>query len=182
MPETSKFHKAASPDTAPETFSSRRYHSPLGTYILISSQKGVVFVTTEDEADTRPARWQRYSLQTRDKNEHNDALAEQLNAYFAGKLRRFSVPLDLRGTPFQHMVWELTRKIPYGETRSYRQIARALHRPNSARAVGRALNRNPISIVVPCHRVIGSNGKLTGYAGGLHKKRALLDLEATARC
>jgi methylated-DNA-[protein]-cysteine S-methyltransferase len=179
MPETRKLHKATSPDTPPETFSLRRYHSPLGTYILISSQKGVIFMTAEDEADTRPARWQRYSLRTRDKNEHNDALAEQLDAYFAGKLRRFSVPLDLKGTPFQRMVWELTRDIPYGETRSYRQIARALNRPNSARAVGRALSRNPIPIVVPCHRVIGSNGKLTGYAGGLSRKRALLDLEAT---
>lgn len=180
MPETRKFHKATSTATAPETFSLRRYHSHLGTYILISSRKGVVLVTAEDEADTRPARWKRYNIRTRDKNEHNDALAEQLDAYFAGKLRRFSVALDLRGTPFQRTVWELTRSIPYGETRSYRQIARTLNRPDSARAVGHALSRNPIAIVIPCHRVIGSNGKLTGYAGGLRKKRALLDLEATA--
>ncbi len=159
----------------------KRYHSPLGTYILVSSQQGVVCVTTEDDADTRLARWKRFNTRTQDSSEHNDALAEQLDAYFAGKLRRFSVPLDLRGTPFQRMVWELVRNIPYGETLSYSQIAQAVNRPNSARAVGRALSSNPVPVIVPCHRVIGSNGKLTGYAGGLHKKRALLDLEATAR-
>ncbi len=181
MIETRKLRKSAFPDIAPETFFLKRYHSPLGTYILVSSQQSVVCVRTEDEADTRLAQWKQYNTRGRGSSKHNDALAGQLDSYFAGKLRQFSVPLDLRGTPFQCMVWELLRNIPYGETRSYRQIAQAVNRPNSARAVGRALGSNPVSIVVPCHRVIGSNGKLTGYAGGLHKKRALLDLEATAR-
>ena len=105
-------------------------------------------------------------------------MTEQLGAYFAGRLRQFSVPLDMRGTSFQRRVWELLCDIPYGETRSYGQIAHALGRPNSARPVGQAIGRNPVAIIVPCHRVIGSNGKLTGYGGGLHKKQALLELEA----
>ncbi|MDO0924931.1 methylated-DNA--[protein]-cysteine S-methyltransferase [Streptomyces sp. TG1A-8] len=102
---------------------------------------------------------------------------EQLTAYFAGELKEFTLPLGLHGTPFQRAVWEQLTKIPYGETRSYGALAAALGRPGASRAVGLANGRNPIGIVVPCHRVIGSDGSLTGYGGGLERKQRLLDFE-----
>ncbi|MFF0740081.1 methylated-DNA--[protein]-cysteine S-methyltransferase [Streptomyces sp. NPDC004111] len=101
----------------------------------------------------------------------------QLNAYFAGELTEFSLPVHLAGTPFQRTVWEALRTIPYGETRTYGQLAEQLGRAGASRAVGLANGKNPISIVVPCHRVIGADGSLTGYGGGLERKRALLELE-----
>ena len=115
-----------------------------------------------------------------DRNDSNPFLVEtarQLNAYFAGKLRIFDLKLDMRGTPFQMRVWEELLKIPYGETRSYQQIAVATGTPKAVRAVGAANGANPVPIVVPCHRVIGSNGKLTGFGGGLPLKKRLLELE-----
>jgi methylated-DNA-[protein]-cysteine S-methyltransferase len=102
---------------------------------------------------------------------------DQLNAYFAGELKDFTLPLRLHGTPFQRNVWEQLRKIPYGETRSYGQLATALGSPGASRAVGLANGRNPIGIIVPCHRVIGASGSLTGYGGGLPRKQRLLELE-----
>ena len=101
----------------------------------------------------------------------------QLNAYFAGDLRTFDLPLRKEGTPFQLAVWRALRDIPYGETASYGEIARRVGTPQGSRAVGLANGSNPIAIVVPCHRVIGSNGKLTGYGGGLNNKETLLALE-----
>jgi len=113
--------------------------------------------------------------------QRDDALLEparrQLTEYFAGERTAFDLPLRPAGAPFQLRVWEALRRIPYGETASYGEIARELGHPTAARAVGAANGRNPIAIVVPCHRVIGANGSLTGYAGGLECKRALLDLE-----
>ncbi|SDH72705.1 methylated-DNA--[protein]-cysteine S-methyltransferase [Agrococcus jejuensis] len=106
--------------------------------------------------------------------------AEQLRAYFAGERTTFDLALDPVGTPFQLRVWEALREIPYGETRTYGWIAERIGQPTAVRAVGLANSRNPISIVVPCHRVVGSTGKLTGYAGGLVCKRTLLDLESGA--
>lgn len=105
------------------------------------------------------------------------ACAAQLSEYFQGRRQRFDLPLAPRGTPFQQAVWQALRDIPYGELRSYRDVAEALHNPRAVRAVGAANARNPIPIVVPCHRVIGSDGSLTGFAGGLAMKRALLELE-----
>jgi methylated-DNA-[protein]-cysteine S-methyltransferase len=105
------------------------------------------------------------------------AAASQLRAYFAGELRAFDLPLAPVGTPFQRAVWDALRAIPYGETTSYGELAALLGRPGSARAVGAANGRNPIAIVVPCHRVIGADRTLTGYAGGLDAKRTLLRLE-----
>jgi methylated-DNA-[protein]-cysteine S-methyltransferase len=102
---------------------------------------------------------------------------EQLMAYFAGKLREFRLPLEMKGTDFQLRVWNLLLQIPYGETRNYGDLARALGAPAAVRAVGGANGANPVAIVVPCHRVIGANGTLTGYGGGLPLKRRLLDLE-----
>ncbi len=107
--------------------------------------------------------------------------ADQLAAYFEGRLTQFSLPLAARGTPFQRRVWTGLREIPYGETWSYGQLAGKVGNPAAARAVGLANGRNPIAIVIPCHRVIGSDGSLTGYGGGLDRKRYLLDLEARVR-
>lgn len=102
---------------------------------------------------------------------------QQLNEYFAGLRTQFDLPLRAKGTAFQKAVWAELLKIPYGETRTYGQLAAALGRPNAGRAVGGACHRNPIGIVVPCHRVVGVSGDLTGYAGGLEVKRYLLELE-----
>lgn len=106
--------------------------------------------------------------------------ANQLQEYFAGKRKRFDLPLDPHGTPFQRRVWNALSEIPYGETRSYRQIAEAIGNPGAQRAVGSANNKNPLPIVIPCHRVIGANGKPVGYGGGLKTKEFLLDLERKA--
>ena len=168
--------KVCRPDEEPETLFLTHYNSPLGTYILISSQKGVCYLSPEDEEDYF-ARWQRRGTILKENGEYGRAAVAELDAYFAGHLRRFTVPIDLRGTDFQRLVWEILCGIPYGEALSYGQVAYAAGRPNGPRAVGQAIGSNPISIIVPCHRVIGSNGGLTGYGGGLHRKRALLELE-----
>lgn len=107
-----------------------------------------------------------------------DAVA-QLEEYFAGRRRRFELDLDLQGTPFQQSVWAQLAAIPHGETRAYGELARAIGRPDRARAVGAAVGRTPVPIIVPCHRAVGANGALTGYLGGLALKRTLLDLEAS---
>jgi O-6-methylguanine DNA methyltransferase len=106
-----------------------------------------------------------------------EQLSIELNAYFAGALRTFSIPLDLRGTPFQQDVWRTLQTIPYGEVWSYTQLAHAIGRPKAVRAVGAANALNPVAILVPCHRLIGSDGALRGYAGGLELKQQLLQLE-----
>jgi methylated-DNA-[protein]-cysteine S-methyltransferase len=105
------------------------------------------------------------------------AAREQLASYFVGELREFSVEVALRGTEFQARVWAALREIPYGETRSYGELAAAIGAPAAVRAVGLANGKNPVSIVVPCHRVVGANGSLTGYGGGTDRKRTLLELE-----
>ncbi|MCI3238576.1 methylated-DNA--[protein]-cysteine S-methyltransferase [Streptomyces sp. 7R016] len=102
---------------------------------------------------------------------------EQLTAYFEGELKEFTLELRLNGTPFQRTVWDQLRRIPYGETRSYGELAAALGKPSASRAVGLANGRNPIGIIVPCHRVVGTDGNLTGYGGGLDRKQRLLDFE-----
>jgi methylated-DNA-[protein]-cysteine S-methyltransferase len=110
-----------------------------------------------------------------------EAWCTQLDEYFAGTRHAFDLPLRLEGTPFQLEVWEQLRRIPYGETISYGELARRVHRPEAARAVGAANGQNPIAIVVPCHRVIGADGSLTGFGGGLDWKRRLLGLEQPQR-
>lgn len=117
------------------------------------------------------SRWQR----------DDDAFADvraQLDQYFAGNRREFELDLELHGNPFERRVWQELRTIPYGETVSYGDLARAIGAPGAPRAVGLANGRNPIAVIVPCHRVIGANGSLTGYGGGLERKRRLLDLES----
>jgi methylated-DNA-[protein]-cysteine S-methyltransferase len=102
----------------------------------------------------------------------------QLQAYFAGELERFELPLAPRGTAFQHSVWDAVGEIPYGTTTTYSELAARLGRPSACRAVGAANGRNPLPVIVPCHRVVGATGALTGYGGGLHRKQLLLALEA----
>jgi methylated-DNA-[protein]-cysteine S-methyltransferase len=110
-----------------------------------------------------------------------DEAIRQLRAYFAKKLTRFDLPLQPEGTPFQIEVWRELQTIPYGKVISYGELAKRIGKPRASRAVGGANGSNPIPIIIPCHRVIGSNGKLTGYAGGLHIKEALLKLESARR-
>ncbi|GHG87632.1 methylated-DNA--[protein]-cysteine S-methyltransferase [Streptomyces lanatus] len=106
------------------------------------------------------------------------AIVDELEAYFAGDLKDFTVELRLNGTEFQRRVWDQLRRIPYGETRSYGELADALGNSGASRAVGLANGKNPIGIIVPCHRVVGANGSLTGYGGGLDRKQRLLDFES----
>ncbi len=120
---------------------------------------------------TLDERWQRDDAQFTE-------VGEQLEQYFAGTRREFDVALELRGNSFERAVWDALLQVPYGETTSYGEIARRVGHPDAPRAVGVANARNPVALIVPCHRVIGSDGSLTGYGGGLERKRFLLDLEA----
>lgn len=143
--------------------------SPVGELLLTSDGSSLIGVYMQDQKDAvkQTENWQR----------DDAALSEpraQLLAYFAGELRAFELPLAFDGTPFQQRVWRALCDIPYGETISYGELARRIGRPTAFRAVGLANGQNPISIVVPCHRVIGTNGSLTGYGGGLPRKRWLL--------
>lgn len=110
-----------------------------------------------------------------------DGVREELDEYFAGRLKAFTTPVVFEGTPFQHQVWAELRRIPYGETISYTELAHRIGNPKAVRAVGLANGANPIAIIVPCHRVIGANGSLTGFGGGIPTKRALLELERGQR-
>lgn len=107
----------------------------------------------------------------------SEMVIQQLDEYFSGERKTFTIPLSAKGTSFQHLVWDALCTIPYGETRSYGEIAKQIGNPKASRAVGMANHNNPIGIIVPCHRVIGANGTLTGYAGGLDMKQYLLELE-----
>lgn len=148
--------------------------SPVGKLKLIASDEGLVAILWQLD---RPSRTRLGELV--EDNQHPVLLKaeRQLGEYFAGKRNEFDISLDMRGTPFQKNVWEALLAIPFGETRSYRQIAKQLGNPNATRAVGAANGRNPLPIIVPCHRVIGSTGSLTGFGGGLETKAHLLDLE-----
>ena len=145
--------------------------SPVGTLDLVAGDAGLVAVLWEDD---RPGR---VPLAARIAGAHHPVLLaarDQLREYLAGTRTAFDLPLDPRGTAFQRAVWRELAAIPFGETRSYADIARALGQPTATRAVGAANGRNPLSIVVPCHRVVGSDGALTGFAGGIEGKRWLL--------
>ena len=148
--------------------------SPVGTLKLVGSEAGLAAILWERD-DPR-----RVPLEAGSEDENHPALIEterQLNEYFAGKRETFSVKLDFAGTPFQKKVWRAMLGIPFGETRTYGELAGQIGDPKAVRAVGAANGRNPIAIIGPCHRVIGASGKLTGYAGGLEAKAALLRLE-----
>ncbi len=152
--------------------------SPLGQIQLACTDHGLCgawFVTEQKHA---PATERFAPEQHRPDDPLLRLAAEQLQAYFSGQLPDFDVPLDLRaGTAFQQAVWQALLRIPHGRTGSYLALASDLGKPSATRAVGAAVGRNPVSIIVPCHRVLGSTGQLTGYAGGLWRKQALLQLE-----
>jgi methylated-DNA-[protein]-cysteine S-methyltransferase len=152
--------------------------SPVGRLKLVASERGLVAILWENDG---PRRVVLGDLREDDRQPILVETERQLKEYFAGKRQEFSLPLDLNGTPFQKSVWEALLAIPFGETRSYGQLARQLGRPSAMRAVGAANGRNPLSIVVPCHRVIGSSGKLIGFAGGLETKAQLLKMESLGR-
>ncbi len=119
-------------------------------------------------------------LETKPESKTNAVLEtakNQLREYYLGKRRKFEIPIELSGTDFQLDAWKALQKIPFGETRSYGEQARAIRRPKAVRAIGAANSRNPISVIIPCHRVIGKSGGLTGYAGGIKNKQKLLDIE-----
>lgn len=153
---------------------SKTMRSPVGELKLVASDKGLVAILWENDKPNRV----RLGI-LRENRQHPILLKteQQLNEYFAGRRTKFSIALDMRGTPFQNDVWNALLAIPFGETRSYGQLAKQLGRPLASRAVGAANGRNPVSIIVPCHRVIGASGKLTGFAGGLDTKAHLLNLE-----
>lgn len=168
-----------------EVLHSTMFVSPVGPLFMAASEKGLVAL----EFDARLPGQQTIRPNPRDLRAESDAVRFEINEpkmagyvrelqeYFAGSRREFEFPLDLRGTEFQLACWRALLAIPYGQTRSYGDIARAVGRPQGFRAVGMANNRNPIAMVVPCHRVIASDGTLCGYGGGLDVKRKLLELE-----
>ena len=149
-----------------------RYSSPLGQITLQANDAGLtgawfqVQTTAPDDFGTR-----------QDNHPILMQALTELVEYFAGKREQFDVPTSVDGTDFQKQVWGVLKKIPYGETWSYQDVAIAIDNPKAVRAVGMANGKNPLSIIVPCHRVIGKNGKITGYAGGVERKEMLLDLE-----
>lgn len=160
------------------------YHvmsSPLGLLFLASSEQGLRYLRFMDRksikrmismhSDTEPeSTWTPSLLALK-------PVVDQLEGYFCGAIHQFEVQLDPIGTPFQGQVWQALLDIPFGETRTYGQIAKAIRQPRASRAVGLANNQNPIAIIVPCHRIVGANGTLTGYSGGLPRKRWLLQHE-----
>ena len=162
-----------------------RLASPVGPLFLAASGQGLVALEFDRRLpgqqtirpNPRDLRVESKSVRFQESELELSCYVRELEEYFAGRRREFSFPLDLRGTDFQVACWRALLKIPYGETRTYADIARAVGRPQGFRAVGMANNRNPIVIVVPCHRVIASDGTLCGYGGGLDMKRKLLELE-----
>lgn len=155
------------PDTA-EVAQRVTLETPLGAMVAIADERGLLRLDFVDETAAREAPPIGDAFAT---------LADELTRYFAGEPVRFRTELAPQGTPFQLAVWRSLREIPHGETRSYAQLATAIGRPTAVRAVAQANARNPISILIPCHRVIGADGSLTGYASGIERKRWLLDRE-----
>ena len=151
-------------------------NSPAGELLLLSNGDAITGLLMEQR---------RYAPKNLHESRRDDSWFEQtrkqLCAYFAGELTEFDLPLAAEGTSFQQSVWARLCEIPYGATISYAELARRVGNPNASRAVGAANGRNPISIIIPCHRVIGSNNHLTGYGGGIERKRFLLDFEAGVR-
>lgn len=152
-----------------------RYSSPLGNLLIAEEEDAVVYCQWEDSVDERfITTWEE------DKEQQNALLTlacRQMSEYFAGKRKAFDLPIRLNGTPFQQIVWKGLQQIPYGETLSYTGLARQIGREKAARAVGNANNHNPLMIIIPCHRVVASNGEISGYAGGITRKAWLLEKE-----
>ena len=155
-------------------YSFKKIQSPVGQLTLVASQQGLSAILWENEKPNR------VRLPEMKEDFENPILLKaqvQLSQYFSGKRKSFDIDLDPMGTNFQKKVWKALEEIPFGETRSYKELAKEIGNLKAVRAVGAANGRNPISIIVPCHRVIGASGKLTGFAGGLENKDILLKLE-----
>lgn len=153
----------------------KEFESPVGRLKLVADEDALVAILWEDDSEDRV----RLPAMKRSADHKVLCKAEkQLEEYFAGRRTTFELPLKPLGTEFQKKVWSALKNIPFGETRNYGQLAREIGSAKASRAVGAANGKNPLSIVVPCHRVIGANGKLTGFAGGLKAKKILLDLES----
>ena len=159
------------------------YDSQVGPLMIVEEDEHIVEITfARDGTRLMDAKSKINAERIRTASEQSassvaKACVKELDAYFAGTLRCFSVPIKAHGTPFRMRVWEALKTIPYGETISYKELAEAINQPKAVRAVGGANHNNPISIIIPCHRVIGASGKLTGYGGGLENKALLLELE-----
>jgi O-6-methylguanine DNA methyltransferase len=167
-----------------EVVARAQIETPVGVMRAAATRRGIVRLTLPRESGRGFAAWLARALpdaESVDWLPHLDKLRQELAEYFDGKRTEFDVPLDLRGTPFQLRVWNALLAIPYGETKSYLELARDLRSPRAVRAVGAANGSNPIPILVPCHRVIESGGGLGGYGGGLELKRRLLALERARR-
>lgn len=164
--------------TAGDAFARCRWRSPLGTILLEASARGLRGVWFEGQKHGPDAsHWP-----SRSSDPVIRQAIEELREYFAGQRQIFDTPIDSTlGTEFQRAVWKALRRIPSGRTTTYGELARRIGRPTAVRAVASAIGRNPVSIMVPCHRIIGSDGSLTGYAGGLERKASLLSLEQSAR-
>ncbi len=159
--------------------------TPLGTVGVAASETGIVVMTVPGASreDLMHEVVRRCGTDVRlvEGGQLVMRALEEIRHYFAGDLRRFTIPLDLRGTTFQTRVWQTVSTVPYGKTVTYREIAERIGAPKAFRAVGAANGANPAAIIVPCHRIVGSDGKLHGYGGGLHEKQWLLDMEAQFR-
>ncbi len=161
-----------------------RFDSPIGSCAVASTERGLGYVELPRASGRGLAGWLRRCVPGASCTEAyapNRAAVAQILEYLEGKRVEFDLPLDLRGTDFQLQVWAALREIPYGETRTYREIARAVGRPAAVRAVGAANGANPLSLVVPCHRVVAAGGKLGGYGGGLELKARLIAMEQASR-
>ncbi|RJF97451.1 methylated-DNA--[protein]-cysteine S-methyltransferase [Noviherbaspirillum saxi] len=152
------------------------YHSPLGILLLAATERGLSGLYFEEHRYFKGTRdWRRDAT-----HPHLMRTMAQLDEYFAGRRRVFDVPLDMAGTPFQGAVWNALMSLPYGSTSTYQAIAQRIANPKAIRAAGTAIGRNPVSIIVPCHRVLGVSGALSGYAGGVERKSFLLELESSS--
>lgn len=149
--------------------------SPVGLLKIVTNSRALVAILWDNE------KLNRVRLDQMVEESHNPLILEtekQLTDYFLGHRKNFNLPLEILGTPFQQEVWRQLEKIAYGSTWTYKEVSTKIDHPTAIRAVGTAIGRNPISIIIPCHRVIGTNGNLTGFAGGLERKKFLLDLES----
>lgn len=151
-----------------------RFDTPLGTVVATAADG---FITSIDFVDAKYAKSVAADWKEDPQFPPLADCMRQLGDYFAGKRRRFELPLAPQGTPFQKRVWQEIARVPFGETITYSELARRAGASGSARAAGAATGRNPVGVVIPCHRIVGADGSLTGYAGGLHRKQRLLELE-----
>lgn len=152
------------------------FESPIGKLTVYFAEKGIIALSFAGEGDNHRYIERYYGTPSEvDQKEYN--YHEEIISYLKGELKEFTVPISFKGTPFQESVWKELLNIPYGETRTYKKLAEKIGCPKGPRAVGGALNKNPIAIIVPCHRVVGSNGNLVGFAGGIELKDKLLKLE-----